>query len=170
MAVRSPHGHPLGFKKDCPQCKADRARIRAKKRAKAEAEEVAKQARQERMTPAYRAYRATQRRDERATRFAGVIALPSAAQSGAGAIQIGPNEAATIAQCELLPKSEVNPAAVQHARQLSTILDNPAMAAIWSRTARDIQALLLPLDAPKKKSRSRLSAVISMTERKRAAQ
>ena len=143
MVAIGPHGHPTGYRRNCDQCKAERAAIRAKKL----------------KSPAYRAYRAQQRRDERAARFVNLVALPVVAE-------IGPNEQATVEQCGLLAKSEVNPATVQHARTLSKILDNPEMAALWPRTARDIQALLLPLDAPKTKGRKKLAAIISMTDRK----
>jgi hypothetical protein len=150
MVVRKPHPHPVGYKADCPQCKAERATIAAKKR----------------KSPAYRAYRAGQKRDQRATRFAQVVNLPmSVAPTG-----LGENEQALIDQCALLSKAQENPATVAQARSLARIMDCQELSSMWPATSRQLHTLLLSLIGGKKKSKGRLNAVIAMTERSRAAQ
>jgi hypothetical protein len=154
MTAKGPHGHPTGYQRGCEQCKADR-------RAQRQAATKAKHA-----TPEYKAYRAAQRRDERARQFK-VVAFPSTAQPGTGTPEIGPNEQAVIDQCARLPKAEANPATVMHARTLAKLLDNRQVSALWPQAVRQIHVLELSLGAPRVKGRNRLAAVIAMTERNR---
>lgn len=122
-----PHGHALGYRPDCAQCRADLRRIRAKKRAKAAAEEIREERRQERMTPQHRAYLAEQRRNQRASRYANVVALPASVAAPEQAC-VGPNEQAVIDQCAESPKAGERPSIVMQARTLARVLDSPAPA------------------------------------------
>lgn len=144
------HNHPVGFRRDCAQCKVEKAAIRAKQRA----------------TPEYKAHRAAQRRDERARQFH-VVAFPSTAQPGTGTPEIGPNELAVIEQCAGLLKAQANPATVMHARTLARLLDNPEVSALWPQAVRQIHVLELSLGTPKVEGRNRLAAVEAMTSRNR---
>lgn len=139
-----PHGHPTGYQRGCEQCKAERKAIAAKRR----------------RTPAYRRYRAEQRRAQRAKQY-NVVALSSVSTSGSttGTVEIGPNEQAVIAQCERLPKSDESPSTVMQARTLARILDCPEMSHDWPTTSRQLHALLMSMSGPRKKLNRRLAAV-----------
>jgi hypothetical protein len=135
-----PHNHPLGYVPSCAQCKAERREIRAKAAAKAQREA-------KRHTPQARMDRAEARRNQRATRYASVVALPKSTVPTV----LGENEAAVIAQCEHLPKAEDSPSTVQQCRTLAKILDNDEMSALWPQTSRQMHALLSSMaGAPKK--------------------
>jgi hypothetical protein len=145
MAANGPHNHPVGYRRDCDLCKAERRAIAAKKR----------------KTPAYRAYRAEQRRNERATRFASVVALPAnPANAGTAPVENErENETATREQCARSSKAADQPGTVQQAITLAKILDNPSLASIHPTTSRQLHILLTSLSGGKKKSRGGLAAI-----------
>ena len=158
-----PHNHALGYRRDCDMCRAERRELRARTREKAKAREAADQARQQRQTPEYKRYRATQRRDERATRYASVVALPTPI----AATGLGENEQAVIDQCALLSKASEHPSTVMQARTLARLLDSSELSALWSQTSRQLHTLLLSLSGPKRKLSGRLASIEMMTSRNR---
>ena len=166
-----PHGHEVGFKRNCADCKAERAEIRAKRRKQARARKVKEQAAARRMTPEFRAHRAEQRRNQRATQYAKVVALPKSSTPVARDAVVPPvageNEQAVREQCAKSSKAGDRPGTVAQAVTLARILDNPSMSALWPQTSRQLHVLLTSLDAPRPRSKGRLASVISMTEQNR---
>lgn len=144
MTAGPPHGHPIGYRADCEQCKAERRAIRTK-----------------------------QRRDQRARKYNVVpikrraSAAPPTVSGEDAAPAFGENESAVRAQCASSARAEDKPGTVMQAVTLSRILDNDQLSALWPQTSRQLHALLTSLDAPRKKSKGRLSAVIALTEQTR---
>jgi hypothetical protein len=95
-----------------------------------------------------------------------VLAMPTHPQTVSAIAQVGPNEAAVREQAEASPKADSMPGTIAQARTLARILDNPEYSPLHAQVSRQIHALLLSLDTPKKKSRGRLYAVQQMTARR----
>jgi len=79
---------------------------------------------------------------------------------------IGDVEAGVIDECAALPATGDRPATVWCARRMAQILDQPELITLHARASRELSNILGSLRGPKKKSRGRLAAVASMTNRK----
>ena len=157
--TQGPHGHPVGFRRDCAECAA----VSQARRATPEAKRQRADARQrQQATRAGRLLGLAANEPDGGT----IVALPTRA---AAAPTIGENEQAVIAQCEMSKQAEVKPGIVTQARTLARILDAPELMTIWPRTSSQLQALLKELDGPRKKSSGRLIQVSAMAGRKAAA-
>jgi hypothetical protein len=99
-----------------------------------------------------------------------VVALPTAAPIAPTIVANHEVEQAVREQCEMLPRAAERPGEVAAAIRLAQLCDDPAYFALLAQNANRLHLILSSLGSPKAKGHKRLSAVIAMTERKRAAQ
>lgn len=101
-----------------------------------------------------------------------VVALPSIPQQAqAGSQGPGPGEVeqATREQLAGMPKAAERQGEARAAIRLAQLLDDPAYFALSAQNANKLHMILTSLGTPKRKARSRLAAVESMTSRTRKA-
>lgn len=115
---------------------------------------------------------AAQRRRQRAAQpdaprsSANILPLPTASQTPVDERQIGPVEAAVIAELETLPKTAEFQGLAAAARAVAAAIDDPRQRSYVSRNANSLKDLLLQLRTKRKKSGGRLAVVQQMSTRK----
>jgi hypothetical protein len=109
--------------------------------------------------------RNAQARTRRSKSKSRVVALSTVPQSVSAAPEPGENELAVRQQIEDSPRAAEKPGTCSQAITLSKILDNPTYAPMWATTSRQLHALLLSLDGPRRKSTGKLFVVQQMVRR-----